>query len=70
VDWLLGVQGHARFLLEGAIEAGLPKERGLFFSTAAEAGEYCRALLQPGDVVLLKGSRNVHLETAIELLES
>ena len=70
VDWLLAVQGNARYLLEGAQEAGLAAERGRFFPGAREAGEFCRTLLQPGDVVLVKGSRGVHLETVVELLRS
>src|SRR5712692_2024670 len=69
VDWLLGVQGDARFLLEGATEAGFPEDRGRFCSNAEQAAEYCRRLLQPGDVVLIKGSRGVHLEKVIELLQ-
>lgn len=68
VDWLLAVQGDARSLLEGAAAAGLARERGRFFPAAHEAGEYCGALLEPGDVVLVKGSRGVHLETVIGLL--
>lgn len=70
VDWLLAVQGDARFFLEGAVAAGLPVERGQFFSSAEQAGERCRALLQPGDVILVKGSRGVRLEKVIELLQS
>jgi UDP-N-acetylmuramoyl-tripeptide--D-alanyl-D-alanine ligase len=67
-DWLLGVQGDARFFLEGAAEAGLQRERMRFFATAREAGEYCRALVEAGDAVLVKGSRGVRLETVIGLL--
>jgi UDP-N-acetylmuramoyl-tripeptide--D-alanyl-D-alanine ligase len=70
VDWLLAVQGDAQFFLEGAAEAGLTAGRGCFFSTPEEAAEFCRRLLRPGDVVLLKGSRAVHLEKAVELLQS
>ncbi len=70
IDWLLAVQGDARFFLEGAVEAGLPQERAEFFQTPEEAAAVCRGLLQPGDVVLVKGSRGVHLERVIELLES
>jgi UDP-N-acetylmuramyl pentapeptide synthase len=29
----------------------------------------CRALIEPGDVILVKGSRGVHLETVIEMLK-
>jgi len=68
VDWLLGVQGDAQFFLEGAFEGGLPGERGRFFAGAEEAGEFCRALLLPGDVILVKGSRVVGLEKVIQLL--
>lgn len=70
VDWLLAVQGDARFLVEGAVEAGLAAARARVFDTPEEAAECCRGLLRPGDAVLIKGSRGVHLEKAIELLES
>jgi len=66
--WLIAVQGDAQFLLEGAIEAGFPRERVRFFSDATQAGEFCQTLLEPGDVVLVKGSRAVRLETVTELL--
>jgi UDP-N-acetylmuramoyl-tripeptide--D-alanyl-D-alanine ligase len=69
VSWLLAVEGDARFFLEGATEAGLPTERGRLYSTAEQAAEYCQDLLQPGDIVLVKGSRGVHLEKVIELLQ-
>lgn len=55
-------------MLEGATSAGLPPERAQFFVGAEQAAEYCRKLLEPGDVVLVKGSRGVHLEKVIELL--
>jgi UDP-N-acetylmuramoyl-tripeptide--D-alanyl-D-alanine ligase len=70
VDWLLAAQGDAQFFLEGAREAGMSPERLRFFPNPKEAGEFCRALLAPGDVVLVKGSRGVHLETVIELLQA
>jgi UDP-N-acetylmuramoyl-tripeptide--D-alanyl-D-alanine ligase len=68
IDWLLAVRGDARFLLEGALEGGLPASQGQFFADAEQAGEFCRTLLQPEDVVLIKGSRGVHLERVTELL--
>ena len=70
VDWLLAVQGDARFFLEGAIEKGLPVGRTCFWGKAEEAAQFCRTLLQPADVVLIKGSRAVHLESVIEALSS
>jgi len=70
VDWLVAVQGDAHFLLEGALEAGHPPELGRFFPTSEEAANFCAGLLSGGDVVLVKGSRGVHLERVIELLQS
>ena len=70
MDWLLAVQGDAQFLVEGAQQAGFPPERARFFATPEEAAECCRTLLQPGDVVLVKGSRGVHLERVVELLQA
>jgi UDP-N-acetylmuramoyl-tripeptide--D-alanyl-D-alanine ligase len=67
--WLIAVQGDARFFLEGAIAAGLSPARTLFLPDAHLAGEFCRSRLEPGDVVLVKGSRGVHLETVVEMLK-
>ncbi|MGE5326242.1 MAG: UDP-N-acetylmuramoyl-tripeptide--D-alanyl-D-alanine ligase [Deltaproteobacteria bacterium] len=68
VDLLLGVSGDARYFVEGAVEAGL-KNMAEFFETPEEAAQRCLTLLEPGDVVLVKGSRGVHLEKVIELLQ-
>lgn len=70
IDWLVAVQGNARYFLEGAIEAGLPAMRTRFFPDPAPAGTFCRTIVEPGDVVLVKGSRGVHLEMVTEMLES
>jgi UDP-N-acetylmuramoyl-tripeptide--D-alanyl-D-alanine ligase len=57
VDVVLGVGALAR--------AYEPDE---WVATAAEAAERARALVQPGDVVLVKGSRSVGLEIVAEAL--
>jgi UDP-N-acetylmuramoyl-tripeptide--D-alanyl-D-alanine ligase len=69
LSWLIAVQGDARFFLEGAVAAGLPPQQTRFFPDARRAGEFCRSLLEPGDAVLVKGSRGVHLETVTEMLQ-
>jgi UDP-N-acetylmuramoyl-tripeptide--D-alanyl-D-alanine ligase len=51
------------------VGAGLPPQQTRFFPDARGAGEFCRSLLEPGDVVLVKGSRGVHLETVTEMLQ-
>ena len=69
VDWAIGVQGDAQFFVEGAVAGGIPPQQARFFSEAKSAGEYCQTLIIPGDVILVKGSRGVHLETVIESLK-
>jgi UDP-N-acetylmuramoyl-tripeptide--D-alanyl-D-alanine ligase len=68
IDGLVAVQGDARFIREGALEAGLDPAKAVFFPSAQEAARYCSSLLEPGDVVLVKGSRGVNLERVTELL--
>ena len=58
VDWVIGVQGAALALAEEAARHGT---RALFLETAEDAGAWLRRELRPGDAVLIKGSRGVHL---------
>lgn len=68
VDNLVAVQGDARFIREGALEAGIEPAKAVYLPDANEAARYCESLLEPGDVVLVKGSRGVNLERVTELL--
>ena len=52
VDWLIGVRGQARSMVEAAVAAGLPRGRAHFFEDPAEAGEFARQTARPGDAVL------------------
>jgi UDP-N-acetylmuramoyl-tripeptide--D-alanyl-D-alanine ligase len=65
IDWLIGVRGLAQAIVEGARESGMRAE---FVSTPEEAGEWLKREIKPGDVVLLKASRGVRLERALEKL--
>ena len=66
VDWLLGVRNHAKFFLDGARQEGMDTSRMKFFETPEEAGEFTATLVKAGDTVLMKGSRGVCLEKALE----
>jgi UDP-N-acetylmuramoyl-tripeptide--D-alanyl-D-alanine ligase len=66
IDALLGVRGAARFMVEGAIEAGLSGSAASFFQSPEEAGNFLRNYVRPGDAVLFKGSRGVQMEKALE----
>jgi UDP-N-acetylmuramoyl-tripeptide--D-alanyl-D-alanine ligase len=66
VDVLVGVRGHARSMVEAAVEAGMAKTAAHFFDDPAEAGDFVRHTARAGDAVLFKGSRGVRVERALE----
>jgi UDP-N-acetylmuramoyl-tripeptide--D-alanyl-D-alanine ligase len=66
VTVLIGIRGAAWNMLDAAKRAGLPADAAFFFEDPAEAGRALRALAQPGDAILFKGSRGVRLEQALE----
>jgi UDP-N-acetylmuramoyl-tripeptide--D-alanyl-D-alanine ligase len=63
IDRLLGVRGLAKSMVEAAALAGMNAE---FLNTPQEAGAWLRREVKTGDVVLLKASRGVRLERALE----
>jgi UDP-N-acetylmuramoyl-tripeptide--D-alanyl-D-alanine ligase len=63
IDILLGVRGLARPMTEAATQAGMRAE---FVPTPEEAGDWLSREARDGDVVLLKASRGVKLEKALE----
>jgi UDP-N-acetylmuramoyl-tripeptide--D-alanyl-D-alanine ligase len=67
LDLVAGVHGNAVHLAAAACAGGVAS---LFLPNAEEAGLWLRQTLRPGDVVLIKGSRGVHLERAIEIVMS
>jgi UDP-N-acetylmuramoyl-tripeptide--D-alanyl-D-alanine ligase len=65
---MIGVQGDARYFLEGARENGMSPSVLSFAENAEEATELLAARLCPGDLVLIKGSRGVRLDRMIDAL--
>ncbi|MDE3199908.1 MAG: UDP-N-acetylmuramoyl-tripeptide--D-alanyl-D-alanine ligase [Acidobacteriota bacterium] len=66
INEIVGVRGNAVHLVAAAKEAGA---HAAFIPDAAAAGAWLRENLREGDVVLLKGSRGVKLERALEALK-
>ena len=62
VDLLVTVGQRARLIAEEALAAGLPAGRVLALANAQAALAELRSILGPGDVVLVKGSRAVHMD--------
>ena len=64
LDFLLGVRGLAKPMVESALAAGIKAE---FVATPEAAGEWLAREARDGDAVLLKASRGVKLEKALEV---
>ena len=64
IDVLLGVHGPAEAMVEAARLAGMRAE---FAATPEEAGEWLAREARDGDAVLMKASRGVKLEKALEV---
>jgi UDP-N-acetylmuramoyl-tripeptide--D-alanyl-D-alanine ligase len=66
IDIVIGVRGLAKALVEGASTSGTLAR---YVETPEEAGEWLARELRAGDAVLLKASRSVKLERALEILQ-
>jgi UDP-N-acetylmuramoyl-tripeptide--D-alanyl-D-alanine ligase len=67
LDLVVGVRGNAEHLATAACAGGVAS---LFLPDAEAAGRWMRENLREGDVVLVKGSRGVRLERAIEAVKN
>jgi UDP-N-acetylmuramoyl-tripeptide--D-alanyl-D-alanine ligase len=63
IDALVGVRGLARAMVDAAEGRG---SRAVFVPSPEEAGEWLKREVREGDVILLKASRGVKLEKALD----
>jgi UDP-N-acetylmuramoyl-tripeptide--D-alanyl-D-alanine ligase len=64
IDIVVGVRGHAVHIVDAAHSA-----QAIYFDSPEQAGQWLREQLRPGDIVLLKASRGVRLERALEVVQ-
>jgi UDP-N-acetylmuramoyl-tripeptide--D-alanyl-D-alanine ligase len=71
VDFLVTVGGApAAALAEAAVQAGLKREHVEYFTSSDEAAGRIHALVEPGDLVLVKGSRGIRTDRIVERLKA
>jgi len=70
LDCIVGVQGHAVEIVNGAIQAGLPASQAHFFSDSTAAAAFLADVIRPGDLLLVKGSRGVKMERIVDALRA
>ena len=71
VDSLLAVgAAPAAAMARAAVAAGMPEARVRYFPTSGAAAEAIAALVESGDLVLVKGSRGIRTDVVVERLKA
>jgi UDP-N-acetylmuramoyl-tripeptide--D-alanyl-D-alanine ligase len=66
IDLLICVGPLARYIAEGAVAAGMARNRVFEAETTSQGAVILLELSRPGDTVLVKGSRGMKMETVLE----
>jgi UDP-N-acetylmuramoyl-tripeptide--D-alanyl-D-alanine ligase len=66
VQKIIAAGQFAGDVADGAMKAGMVPKKIFTVTNAKEAAAMAKRTVKPGEVVLLKGSRGVHLETVLE----
>ena len=69
VDMLITVGRRARLIAKEARACGLPPDRVIETETNTQAVAHLREIIQPGDIVLVKGSRSMAMEEIVAALQ-
>jgi len=68
IDWVIGVEGDAAQIVEGAVNAGVSRSQTRTFASSEEAAKFLTDFIAPNDLLLVKGSRGVKMERIVERL--
>lgn len=69
-DCFLAMGEHARDMIKGAVEAGMPKSKARLAENHDEMLQVIRSEMREGCLIFLKGSRKMTLEKVVEDLKS
>ena len=63
---VIGVEGDAGQIVEGAVAAGVSRAHTKVFASSEDAAKFLADFVAPGDLLLVKGSRGVKMERIVE----
>ena len=70
IDVLVAVRGDAREIARGATARGMTESQVHFFTEVYPANDFVTRNVRQGDLLLIKGSRGVHLEKIVQALRA
>jgi UDP-N-acetylmuramoyl-tripeptide--D-alanyl-D-alanine ligase len=65
---LITVGPRARIIAQEALSCGMPPDKVHSFESREEAAAFLLEILEPGDVVLVKGSRAMRMEEIVKAI--
>ena len=68
VDILVTIGVRARGIASGALDKGMNEKNILQYDDARKAGKELESIIEPGDVILVKGSQGIRAERVVEEL--
>ncbi len=66
VDHLITVGPRSKYIVEGALDAGMSEKNILEYNDSRSAGKYLEGIIHPGDIILVKGSQGIRMERTVE----
>lgn len=70
IDMLIGIGELSQLTVASAIKEGMNALHALHFPDSETVAKYLAPLLQPGDLVLIKGSRAMHTDIVAKAIEN
>jgi UDP-N-acetylmuramoyl-tripeptide--D-alanyl-D-alanine ligase len=70
IDWIVGVTGDAAEFVGAAVKAGHEQTHSKYFADSTESGKFFAEFIEPGDLLLLKGSRGVKMEKILDAIDA
>lgn len=70
LDHLILLGPKTEWIADEAQRAGLPRDRIVRVQDNEQAADAARTMLEPGDVLLVKGARGLHLEDVVDSLRN
>jgi UDP-N-acetylmuramoyl-tripeptide--D-alanyl-D-alanine ligase len=68
IDWFFSVGGDGSDFVAGVCDAGHRTDRVKFFPAVEAAAEFLSKFIEPGDLLLVKGSRGIRMERIVDAL--